>query len=75
METGVDVLTTEYRANLECYLASMLQAKRMLAKGILTSADYADVETVIAEKYGVPKNSLYRGNDLLYDGGDGNMSH
>jgi len=50
-----------YRVNLESYLASMLQAKRMLAKGIITSADFARVDAIIAEKYGIPENSLYRG--------------
>lgn len=75
METGVSALTTEYRANLECYIASMLQAKRMLGQGILTSADYADVENVIAKKYGIPKHSLYREIDLINGGSDGNMSH
>jgi hypothetical protein len=50
----------EYRANLEHYLASMLQAKRMLTQGIITLADFARVDTIIAEKYGIPANSLYR---------------
>jgi len=50
-----------YRANLECYLASMLQAKRMLVKGIITPGDFARVDAIIAEKNGIPKNSLYRG--------------
>jgi len=50
-----------YRANLEHYLAAMLQAKRMLKKGIITPGDFARVDTIIAEKYGIPSNSLYRG--------------
>ena len=49
-----------YRANLESYLASMLQAKRMLAKGIITPGDFARVDAIMAEKYGIPENSLYR---------------
>ena len=58
-----DVLAVknEYRANLEHYLASMLQAKRMLTKGIITSADFARVDAIMAEKYEIPTNSLYRG--------------
>lgn len=50
-----------YRANLECYLASMLQAKRMLVKGIITPTDFIKIDSIIAEKYGIPSNSLYRG--------------
>jgi len=64
-----------YRANLEGYLASMLQAKKMLSQGILTSADYIKIDTIIAEKYGISSCSLYRGTDLIPCGLNGNMSH
>ncbi len=58
-----DVLAVknEYRANLEHYLAAMLQAKKMLTEGILTPADYAQVDAILADKYAIPENSLYRG--------------
>ena len=64
-----------YRTKLENYLASMLQAKRMLTMGILTSDDYAQIDTMMAKKYGISSCSLYRGIDLIYDGFRGNMSH
>ena len=64
-----------YRLKLENYLASMLQAKRMLSMGILTSDDYAQIDTMMAKKYGISSCSLYRGIDLIYDGFRGNMSH
>lgn len=64
-----------YRSKLENYLASMLQAKRMLTMGILTSDDYAQIDTMMAKKYGISSCSLYRGIDLIYDGFRGNMSH
>jgi hypothetical protein len=51
----------EYRVNLEHYLASMLQAKKMLSQGILTPADFARVDVIMADKYAIPENSLYRG--------------
>jgi len=51
----------EYRANLEHYLAAMLQAKKLLSQGIITPADLARVNAIIAEKYGISENSLYRG--------------
>lgn len=54
-------MNDRYRANLESYLASMLQAKRMLVKGIITPGDFARVDAIMAEKYGIPSNSLYRG--------------
>ena len=64
-----------YRAKLESYLASILQAKKMLSQGILTQEDYAKIDTIIAEKYGISSCSLYRGIDLIYSGFNGNMSH
>ena len=68
-------MTDAYRAKLERYLASMLQAKRMLEMGILTPEDYAHIDTIMAKKYGISSCSLYRGIDLLYGGVRGNMSH
>lgn len=64
-----------YRAKLESYLAPMIQAKRMLTMGILTPKDYAKIDTIIADKYGISSCSLYRGIDLIYDEFRGNMSH
>ena len=64
-----------YRTRLEQYLASMLQMKKMLSMGILTPEDYAKMDTILAEKYGISSCSLYRGIDLIYSGFRGNMSH
>ena len=56
-------------------MASMLQAKKLMTMGILTSEDYAIIDTIIAEKYGISSCSIYRGIDLIYTGFNGNMSH
>ena len=74
-EGSVIAMNDAYRTKLENYLASMLQAKRMLTMGILTSDDYAQIDTMMAKKYGISSCSLYRGIDLIYDGFRGNMSH
>lgn len=74
-EGSVIAMNDAYRAKLERYLSSMLQAKRMLTMGILTSDDYAQIDTMMAKKYGISSCSLYRGIDLIYDGFRGNMSH
>ena len=68
-------MSDNYRNRLESYLASMLQAKQMLLMGILTPEDYAAIDTIMNEKYGISSCSLYRGIDLIYDGFRGNMSH
>ena len=64
-----------YRSKLESYLASMMQAKKMLSQGIVSSDDYIKIDTIIAEKYGISSCSLYRGIDLIHRGFNGNMSH
>ena len=74
-ERSVIPVTDDYRARLERYLASMLQAKRMLSMGILTPEDYAIIDTMQSEKFGISSCSLYRGIDLIYSGFRGNMSH
>lgn len=72
---SVSAMDNGYRANLESYLASMLQAKKMLSQGVLTPEDYAKIDTIIADKYGISSCSLYRGIDLIYNGFNGNMSY
>ena len=74
-ERSVVAVTDAYRTRLENYLASMLQAKRMLSMGIITPEDYATIDTMQREKFGISSCSLYRGIDLIYDGFRGNMSH
>ena len=68
-------MNKEYRTRLERYLSSMIQAKQMLSKGIITPEDYAKIDTIIARKYGLESCNLYRGIDLLYKEVRGNMSH
>ena len=68
-------MNDNYRNRLESYLASMLQAKQMMSMGILTPEDYAAIDTIMNEKYGISSCSLYYGIDLIYDGFRVNMSH
>ena len=74
-ERSVVAVTDTYRTRLEDYLASMLQAKRMLSLGIITPEDYAIIDTMQREVFGISLCSIYRGIDLIYDGFRGNMSH
>jgi len=75
MESRVTVMDAEYRTQLEQYLTSMLQAKKLLSLGVISSQDYAKIDTIIAEKHGISSCSIYRGIDLLYSNEGGNMSH
>ena len=72
-ERSVVAVTDAYRTRLENYLASMLQAKRMLSMGIITPEDYAIIDTMQREEFGISSCSLYRGIDLIYDGFRGNL--
>lgn len=57
------------------YKSAMAQARRMLSAGIITEAEYAIIDTMMAEKYGLSSYSLFRDNDLLISGIRGNISH
>lgn len=64
-----------YRAKLEPYLATMLLARQMRSTGIISQEDFLKIDVAMAQKYGVPLTSLYRGIDLQSCGIRGNMSH
>ena len=72
---SVSAMDEGYRSKLESYLASMIQAKKMLSQGVISSDDYIKIDTIIAEKYGISSCSLYRGIDLIHRDFNGNMSH
>lgn len=72
---GVAAMNKEYFDSICGYKSAMAQARLMLLKGILTEDEYAIIDTMIAEKYGLSSCSLFRENDLLYKERDGNMSH
>lgn len=57
------------------YKSAMAQARRMLSASIITEAEYAIIDTMMAEKYGLSSCSLFRENDLLLSSIRGNMSH
>ena len=48
-----------YRAVL-LYKATMSKAKLMLKQGLITADEYAEIETIIANKYGLNASVIYR---------------
>ena len=68
-------MTPDYRKRLEQYISSMIQAKFMLIYGSISYLDYIEIDTMIAEKYGLSSCNIYRGIDLIYKDSSGNMSH
>lgn len=43
----------EYMKRLECYRLAMALAKGMLSRKIITEAEYAKIDTIMAKKYEV----------------------
>jgi hypothetical protein len=72
---SVAEMNKEYFDCICGYKSAMAQARMMLVKGILTESEYLEIDTMIAEKYGLSSCSLFRDNDLLYKENDGNMLH
>ena len=57
------------------YQAAMALARRMLSKGLISEEQYAEIDTIIAKKYGISSCSIFRGNCGIYRAFRGNMSH
>ncbi|MCH4211149.1 MAG: hypothetical protein LKF75_04620 [Bacilli bacterium] len=52
------------RAGYESYLAAVNTLRSLIRKGILEESDYPRFEPMIAEKYGLGVNSIYRKSQL-----------
>ena len=51
--------------NVEQYYSSLVHLIAMKNQGILNDADFLKAESVLASKYCIKKDSLYRANDLI----------
>jgi hypothetical protein len=71
----VAAMNKEYFNSVCGYKSAVAQARLMLLKGIITESEYAIIDTMMAEKYGISSCSLFRENGLIYRAVDGNMSH
>ena len=47
------------------YKASMAVFKNWLAEGVISDADLLEIETMLAQKYGLSTCSIFLENDLL----------
>lgn len=55
-------MSTNY---IESYYSSLVHLIAMKNRGILNEADFQKAESVLASKYCIKKDSLYRANDLI----------
>lgn len=42
------------------YQAAMALARRMLSKGLISKEEYAEIDTIIAKKYGISSCGIFR---------------
>ena len=68
-------MEAEYRERLLAYRAAMSLATEMLNEGILTPREYAEIDRIIAKKYGLSLGSLYCRKPLIEGAFRGNIRH
>ncbi|MGN0598173.1 MAG: SHOCT domain-containing protein [Ruminiclostridium sp.] len=57
---GVKLVDVKYFSGLLLYKTVMIQAKSMLANGLITSDEFSIIETKMCEKFGINSDSLFR---------------
>lgn len=72
---SVAAMNDDFFAGVLGYKSAMAQARLMLSREIISAEEYAKIDTMMAEKYGLCSCSLFRENDLPCGGTRGNMSH
>jgi len=55
-------MTNDFFQRLASYKAAMSLAKGMLHQGIISAKEYAEIDTIMAKKYGLSLVSIFRGN-------------
>ena len=51
---------TEYERKIISYRTVMSLAKSMLNQGIITAEEYAEIDTIMAKKYGLSSCTIFR---------------
>lgn len=55
-------MTDELRGKVAAYRTAMSIIKGMVSSGIITEEEYAQIDTMIAEKYGLKSCSIFGSN-------------
>ena len=71
---GVCVMDSKTFDALLGYKSAMAQARVMQEKGLITTEEFAIIETKMCEIFDINFDSLYRENDWIISGFRGNMS-
>lgn len=64
----------EFYTALMKYKASIKQATMLLEKGFISADDYSEINTILADKYGLSSCSIFLENELINTEHGGNIA-
>ena len=67
------VMAVDENRALMCYVTAMKVVAGWLGQGLITERDYSQIDTNMAEKFGVSTRSIWRRNNLMFFRPGGNM--
>lgn len=71
----VTAMTNEQMQNEVMYQGSMLVAKQLLKKGIVSDEEYEQIDTMFRQKYAISLSTLFTDIRLIKFGNYGNIAH
>lgn len=72
---GVTAMTNEQMQNEVMYQGTMLVAKQLLKKGIISDDEYEQIDTMFRQKYAISLSTLFTDIRLIKFGNYGNIAH
>ena len=67
------VIAVDENRALMCYTTAMQIVAGWLDRGLITEKDYLQIDTIMAEKFGVSTRSIWHRNNLMFFRPGGNM--
>lgn len=71
----VTAMTNEQMQNEVMYQGTMLVAKQLLKKGIVSDEEYEQIDTMFRQKYAISLSTLFTDIRLIKFGSYGNIAH
>lgn len=71
----VTAMTNEQIQNEVMYQGTMLVAKQLLKKGIISDDEYEQIDTMFRQKYAISLSTLFTDIRLIKFGSYGNIAH
>ena len=71
----VTAMTNEQMQNEVMYQGTMLVAKQLLKKGIVSDEEYKQIDTMFRQKYAISLSTLFTDIRLIKFGNYGNIAH